>query len=145
VSRALLQHLHHGVLRDVEEASEIGRDLCPEVVDRIVREGLGDEDPGIVDERVDPPEPRHRLFDDALGRCRIADVAGYGSSIVIAAQLDRARRRHYPVIAIAISLDQCSADTLRGASDNDDFLLCAHSKTSGWSTGKLDDDYVGVD
>ena len=62
-------------LRDVEEAGEIGRELGVEVLGRVVGEGLGDEDAGIVDQRVDPPEPRDRLPNDALGGRRIADVA----------------------------------------------------------------------
>src|SRR5262249_51538171 len=62
VAGALLQLLGRGAVRDVEEAGAIGPYHRLEVSDRIVREGLGDEDAGIVDERVDPPEARQRLL-----------------------------------------------------------------------------------
>ena len=40
------------------------------VVERVVREWLADEDPGVVDQGVDPSEPIERLLDHALGRSR---------------------------------------------------------------------------
>src|SRR5262245_2911402 len=139
MSGALPQHRGGNTLGDVEEAGEIGGDLCVEVLGRVVREGLGDEDAGIVDERVDPPEAGQRLLDDALGGGGIANVAGDRENIRIAALLDRARRRHDAIIAIAIGLDEHSTDTLGGARYDGDLLLIAHdwlhdfsSLISGW-------------
>ena len=113
-------------LRDVEEAGEVGRDLGVEVLGRVVGEGLGDEDAGIVDQRVDPPEARNRLPDHALGGRRIADVAADGQDVRITGLLDRAGGRHDPIVAIAERLDQAGADALRRTGDDGDFLFAAH-------------------
>ena len=107
-----LEHLRRDPLRDVEEAGEIGRDLGVEVLGRVVGEGLGDEDAGIVDQRVDPPEPRDRLPNHRFGGRRIADIAAHRHDILIAGLLDRAGGRHDPVVAIPERLDQAGADAL---------------------------------
>src|SRR5258708_4132695 len=43
----------------------------------LLGERFGDEDAGVVDERVDPPEPGHPFGDRTLGRLPIGDVAGH--------------------------------------------------------------------
>ncbi len=60
---------------DVEEAVQIGRQHRGIVLVGVVGERLGDEDAGIVDQRVDLTELLERLLDDALGSLGIADVA----------------------------------------------------------------------
>ena len=52
----LRQHLLDRELGDVEEAFDVRRDERPEIVDCVIREGLREKDPGVVDQRVDRPE-----------------------------------------------------------------------------------------
>ena len=108
----------------MEEAAEIDRNDRREILGGIVGERLGDEDAGIVDQRVDAAETLERLRYDLLRRRRIGDVAGNGQNIRIPRRLDRAGIGDDAVIAIAISLDQVRADALRCAGDDDDFLFC---------------------
>jgi hypothetical protein len=58
MAATLLFHLGDGELRHVEEADSVDAQGGGEVGFGIFGEGLGDEDAGIVDERVDAPEPR---------------------------------------------------------------------------------------
>jgi len=60
-------------LGDVEEPGEVHGGDRRVVVGRVVREGLADEEPGVVDQAVDPPEPIERLLRDALGRLGFAN------------------------------------------------------------------------
>jgi hypothetical protein len=59
----------------MQKPFEIRRREAMVVLDRVVDEGLGEEDPGIVDQSVDRAEPRKRGFDNGLGRLRVGDVA----------------------------------------------------------------------
>jgi hypothetical protein len=52
-------------------------------------EWLGDEDAGVVDERVDAPEPGHTFGNRTLGRLAIGDVAGHRKDFVIVRRRDR--------------------------------------------------------
>src|SRR6266404_5745446 len=66
VAAAPLLHLGDGELRDVEEAGEVDADDGGEIGLGVAGEGPGDEVDGIVDERVDTPEPRHAFRDRAV-------------------------------------------------------------------------------
>ena len=56
-----VDHLPDRPLGDVEEPGQVdGRDRGV-VLDRVLRERLADVDAGVVDQRVDPPEPIERL------------------------------------------------------------------------------------
>jgi hypothetical protein len=59
----------------MQKPLEIRRREATVILDRVVDERLGEEDPGIVDQSVDRAEPRKRRFDDAFGRLRLGDVA----------------------------------------------------------------------
>ena len=62
-------------LGDVEEPGEVhGRDRGV-VIERVLRERFADVDTGVVDQRVDPPEPIASLLDGASCGFRICDVA----------------------------------------------------------------------
>ena len=74
----------------------------------VVGERLGDEDAGVVDQRVDAAEARDRLRDDALGGRRIGDVAGDGQDVRIGGRLDRAGIGDDAVVAVAVRLDQAA-------------------------------------
>jgi hypothetical protein len=56
VSAALLRHLADDALRQVEEAIQVHGRHIGEVGVGVVQERLADEDPRIVDQRVDAPE-----------------------------------------------------------------------------------------
>ena len=56
----LRQHLPDGELGNVQEALEVRRDDRPEVLGRVVRKRLGDEDAGVIDQYVDRMEASQR-------------------------------------------------------------------------------------
>jgi hypothetical protein len=89
VTAALDDHLANYALRHVEEAGEVHGGDRVEVLRRVVGEFLADEDPGVVDQRVDSPEPVERLLDHALGSVRVGDVAADGEYVGRAGRLDR--------------------------------------------------------
>ena len=91
--------------RDVEEPGRAdGQDggVVGVVGLRVFGERLGDEDAGVVDERVDAPEPRHAFGDRALGRPSIGDVAADDQDIGVIRRADRTRRRRHSIVAVAI-------------------------------------------
>ena len=94
----------------------------------VIGERLGDEDAGVVDQRVDAAEPRHGFRDHALGGLGIGDVAGDGQDVVIVRRLDRARGGDDAVVAVAIRLHQGRADALRCAGNDCDFLFGTHCR-----------------
>jgi hypothetical protein len=59
----------------MQKPFEIRRREATVILDRVVDERLGEEDPGIVDQSGDRAEPRKRGFNDGLGRLRLGDVA----------------------------------------------------------------------
>ena len=121
-------HLGDGELGDAEEAGDVDAEDRGEVRLGVPGERLGDEDAGVVDERVDAPEPRHGFKDHAFGRLPIGDVAGDGKNLVVVRRLDRASRRDHAVIAIAIGPDERGADALRSARDHRNFLFGTHGE-----------------
>jgi hypothetical protein len=58
VAGALLQHLGGGALCDVEEAGDVDRQVVVVVCLGEFDEWLGDEDAGVVDQRVHAPKAR---------------------------------------------------------------------------------------
>jgi hypothetical protein len=62
-------------LDEVQEAFDFRVDERLEVLGRVVRERLGEEDAGVVDQRVDRLEATQRRLDDLGGSCRLVDVA----------------------------------------------------------------------
>jgi len=88
------QHLRDHFLRDVEEACEIDRDHRCEIGLGIVNEGLWDEDPGVVDQRVNSPKMIDGRADNTLGSLGSGDVTIDEEDIRIAGHAglaDRAR------------------------------------------------------
>ena len=74
VAGTLGPHPPHRGLGHVEEPGEIRGHQGGEVVRRVVREGLGNEDPGVVDEQVEPAEPLGGV-DDAGRHVWLRDVS----------------------------------------------------------------------
>ena len=126
VAAALFLHLGDGELRHMEKSGDVDAKNRRVVGLGVLGEGLGDEDAGVVDERVDAPEPRHALGNRALGRLPIGDVAGNRDDVVIVRRPHRARGGDHPVVAITIGFDERRADALRCAGDNRNFLFDAH-------------------
>ena len=81
VAAALLLHLGDGELGDVEEARDVDADHGRIVFGGVLRERLGDEDAGVVDQRVDAAEALDGLRDHALGGVPVGDVAGHGEHV----------------------------------------------------------------
>src|SRR4029077_1231785 len=88
----------------------------------------GDEYAGVVDERIDAPEPGQALGDRTLGRLSLGDVAGHHQDLVIAGRPDRSCGRDHRVVAIAKCLDKGCAHALRGAGDDGDLPFAAHAR-----------------
>jgi hypothetical protein len=111
---------------NVKKSREVRRGRRREVGLRIVDERLGDEDAGIVHQRVDASIALDGRADDALGSVGRGDIAvdrqHRGISRNIAAP-DRAGGRDDAVADGAEALHQMSADAARRAGDDDDLLL----------------------
>jgi len=102
----------------VEEAGDVDRQVVVVVGMGEFDERLGDEDAGVVDQRVDAPKERQRLADDALGGRRVGDVAGDGENVRVTARRDRPRVGDDAVVAIAVGPNQLGAEPL-GRAGND--------------------------
>ena len=87
MAAALLFHFGDRELRDVKEAGEVHGHHRRVVSPGVLSERFADKDAGIVDERVDAPEPGHTFRDCTLGRLPIGDVAGDDQNAVIARRL----------------------------------------------------------
>ena len=74
VTMTPLEHVFDRPCSDLEEAGEIDGDRGVEVLVRVLREGLADVDPSVVDETVDPAKGLDRLSHDASRRLGIGDV-----------------------------------------------------------------------
>jgi hypothetical protein len=102
---------------------EIRRREATVILDRVVDEGLGEEDPGIVDQSVDRAEPRKRGFDDGLSRLRVGDVAIDADQAVECVDLrrlaDPPRGCNDVVTPFEKAVSEAGADALRSASDDD--------------------------
>src|SRR5664279_5896437 len=86
---ALTQHLRDRQLRGGDKAGEVDPDQSLVVVGGVAGERLGDEDPGVVHERVDPAEVAHGGVDHVAGDDRIGDVTGYGDDAGVTGWRDR--------------------------------------------------------
>jgi hypothetical protein len=97
----------------------------------ILGKWFGDEDAGVVDERVDAPKPAETFGNRAFGRLPIGDVAGDDQDVGVARGPNRpCRRDYYTVVAIEVRFDERRADTPRRTSDNSNLLFGTHRKIS---------------
>jgi len=126
VAAALDDHLAYRSLGDLKEPGQVHGGDRGEVLGRVVREGLADEDARVVDQGVDPSEPPERLVDDALGGLCVGDVTLHGQDVGFLGGVDRARGRDDPVTSTSKRCCEARADALRRASDDRDFLRLAH-------------------
>jgi hypothetical protein len=78
----LRQHLLDGKLGDIEEALDVRRDERLEILGRVVRERLGEEDARVIDQRVNRMEARQRGLDNSGCSCRLADVAVHQGDLI---------------------------------------------------------------
>ena len=122
VAAALVDHLPDRALGDVEEPGQVHGGDRGVVVGRVIREGLADEDPGVVDQAVDPSEPIERLLHHALGRLGFCDVTLHGEVVGLVGGADRARGADDRVAGMTERGHQAGADALRGARDDRDLL-----------------------
>jgi hypothetical protein len=128
VAAAALFHLSDRELRHVEESRQVDAEHRRVIGLAVLPEGLRDEDAGVVDERIDTPEPRHAFGDRTLGRPPVRDVARNGQDVRVVGMSDRARNRDDPVAATAIRLYECCAYALRCAGDHGNFLFTVHTR-----------------
>ena len=113
-------HLSNDGLSDVEEPGQVHGHHRRVVVRRVVDERLADEDPGVVDQGVDPSEVLERQLDDPLGGLGVGDVPRHGEQAGIVGGGHRARRAHHRVTGGAKGSDNAGPDPLRGAGDDRD-------------------------
>jgi hypothetical protein len=90
MAAGLIFHLRDGALRDVEEAGNVHVQHGRVIGVGILRERLGDEDAGVVDKRVDAPEPPHPFRDHPIRRLPIADIAGNDQDVGVDGLAERA-------------------------------------------------------
>ncbi|MNV90747.1 hypothetical protein D3C71_1851630 [compost metagenome] len=88
MATALLQHRLHGVLRRVEEARQVRGKHVSVLLFGIGGKGVGDENAGVVHQRVHPAEAVQRLFHDSLARGGVTDIPGDGQVVGIVRRLD---------------------------------------------------------
>src|SRR5207244_13124590 len=118
VSAALLRHVTDDALREVKEAIQVHGGHRGEVVVGVVQERFADEDPSVVDQRVDAAETVERLLDDALGGLDLRNVA------LDCVHVDRVRRgyrkrgRHDAVAETKESSCDSGSNPLRSAGDD---------------------------
>ena len=115
-------HLPDRALGDVEETGQVHRGDRGEVVGRVLGERLADEDPGVVDQAVDPSEPVERLLHHALGGLGVGDVTLHREEVGLVGGADRARGGHDRVAGPTEPGREACADALRGAGDDRDLL-----------------------
>ena len=75
MARTLLNHRADGLLRDIEKPVQVRRKEIPILLIGTLRELVGNENSGVVDQRIDAAEARQRFFNDHLAGRRVADVA----------------------------------------------------------------------
>ncbi|HVK46168.1 MAG TPA: hypothetical protein VM429_14845 [Micropruina sp.] len=71
---------------DVQRTEEVRLQLRPELGVTDLLEEPGVEVPGIIDQDVDPPEPRHGSIDRRLRGSRIGDIQRHGQQVVLLAK-----------------------------------------------------------
>ena len=91
-------------------------------------EQFGDKDAGVIDERVDAPEPSKAFDDRPFGRLAFGDIAGQRKDFMVVRRFDRTRRRDHPVMAIAVCIDEGRANALRRTSNHSNLQFDAHGK-----------------
>ena len=115
------------LLREVEEPPKIDRDHRREIGFGIVNELLGDENTGVIYQRVDSSETLN--VDDALGGIATGDVAIYDQDSRITGGIDRARVGDDALANLAKAFDQAGADATRSTGNNDNLLFEGHDSS----------------
>jgi len=85
---ALLLHFRNRQLGNAEESGEVDAERAGEIGLAIFGERFGDEDAGVVDQRVDTAESGQAVGNHALGGSGIGDVAGHRQDVVVVRRLD---------------------------------------------------------
>ena len=113
VSAALArQHRRDRGARNLEESTKIHPCDGVIVFVGVVGERLGNEDPRVVDHRVDPAESLHRRVDDALADAGLCDVATYRLDHRVVALGDGAGVGNHRITELAVCRHQALADAL---------------------------------
>lgn len=102
---------------------KIDRDHRREIGFGIVSELLGDENTGVIYQRVDSSETLNGPVDDALGGIATGDVAIYDQDSRITGGIDRARVGDDAITNLAKAFDQAGADATRSTGNNDNLLF----------------------
>ncbi len=96
----------------MEEASEVhARNRCV-VFSGVPSEWLGNEDAGVVDQRIDAAEACHSLRNHAARGSRVGDIARHRQNVGIIRRPDGPCRCDNAVVAFAESLDQFCTNAL---------------------------------
>ena len=125
VAAALSEHVRDGQLGHAEEPGQVHSDRGGELVLRVVGEGLGDEDPGVIDQGVYAAEALDGRVDDAVGGGGIADVALDGQDVGVLRLGDGARGGDGGVAELAVGGYEAGSDALRRTGDDRDLLAAA--------------------
>jgi hypothetical protein len=106
---------------------KIDRDYRREIGFGIVNELLGDENTGVIYQRVDSSETLN--VDDALGGIATGDVAIYDQDSRITGGIDRARVGDDAIANLAKAFDQAGADATQSTGNNDNLLFEGHDSS----------------
>jgi hypothetical protein len=109
----------------VEEPAQVHAERGVVILLRVVEKRLGDEDAGVVHERIHAPVRVGRRADDGVGDRRVGDVARNRADEAVLGCGNRARVRDDRIAMPPVRLDQSSSDALRSAGDHGDFA-CVH-------------------
>ena len=90
MTAALRDHLPNDALGQVEEPGQVHGGDEDIILKRVVREGLADEHPGVVDQAVDPSEPTERLLHDISSGLNFGDVTSHREEVVPIGRADGA-------------------------------------------------------
>ncbi|HWE07318.1 MAG TPA: hypothetical protein VG274_11455, partial [Rhizomicrobium sp.] len=128
------QHVRNRQLRDVEKTIQVDMENISIVVRCERREGLADENTGIVHERIDPSEMPDGSFYDSFGDGALANIAGHRNHTGIAGFLDEAGICDDGVSGVPVTFDDSGSDALRGTCDDRNFLRLSHGQFPliGW-------------
>src|SRR5450631_792511 len=123
VPRPLTGHLSHCRLRNAKEAAEVGANRVGEIGFCVVFKWLTDEYAGVVYKGVHSAKLLYGFADNLFANLRTQHIAGDSHDAWIAQRFNRSRRGNYSVIPISKPPHEASANTLRSAGYDHNFVI----------------------
>jgi hypothetical protein len=112
VPASVFEHVGDRELGDPKEANQVDPHYRIELVHGVVGERASNEDPSVVDQRVDPSEAVHTRVDDAICRRWVGDITSNGEEIGVVGLDDGARVSNDGVAELAVGGNKAGPHTL---------------------------------